>query len=181
MKELYSSHIVTLDTPELQQFVTVLLEEAFPKEERREIVDFWNIVFTHANVDCSVIFHGTNPAGFYCMWDFNSFAYLEFIAIGSSYRSKGLFSTFFGTIAKKYQKYIICEAERCDTTQAKRRLGLYERLGFDIISNTYMQPPFRKEDEAQPMYLLGYTNNCAPITPDNIIENLYCNVYGVVS
>lgn len=163
----------------LQTFVTEILEEAFPLEERRDTKEFWEIVFSNPHVQCFVVEKESQPLAFYYIWEFDSFIYIEFIAVAKPYRSQGLFSIFFKEILQQCTKVIICEAERVDTVQAQRRMALYRRLGFIILSDTYMQPPFRTTDTPQSMYLLAYANNMTIPPLEHIISILYSEVYGI--
>ena len=172
------SHIqVTQEMHHAQEFITSLLEKSFPQEERRDTKEFWDIVFSSPIVQCYIVEQKSIPIAFYYIWNFTDFVYIEFIAVAEAYRSKGLFSSFFQEILQLFPKTIICEAERVPTPQAERRLALYKRLGFTILSETYMQPPFRKSDSPQPMYLLAYEQNKETPSTEHIIHTLYTNVY----
>lgn len=172
------THIkVTPQNTHLINFVTVLLEESFPQEERRETNLFWEIAFSFPLVTCCVVAKQSLPIAFYYIWDFKDIAYLEFVAVVKEYRSQGLFSLFLKEILQEFKKPLICEAERVETELAQRRLALYLRLGFTIVSDTYMQPPFRKSDAPQPMYLLAHLNQYKLPSTEEVINLLYTEVY----
>ena len=158
-----------------------LLESAFPVCERRDTQDFVEYIAVNPYVECYAIVQSDSFVGFIYLWRFTTFVYWEFIAIDDQYRGKGVFSSIFIQVREREELPFVCEAERADTNIAKRRIALYQRLGWRILpKEDYVQPPFRKEDAPTPMYLLGHEKDM-PLPPlEDVLSTLYKHVYTII-
>ena len=58
---------------------------------------------------------------------------------------------------------LVLEVEMPDNELAQRRIGFYQRQGFQLWDECpYEQPPYHPEDESLPMYLMVH----GPLTPE---------------
>ena len=74
---------------------------------------------------------------------------------------------------------IVLEVELPETEMSKRRINFYKRIGYKLIQEEYYQPPYRKQDNKLPMFLMVYDQNqeITDFTP--IKKKLYKYVYNV--
>ena len=70
---------------------------------------------------------------------------------------------------------ILLEAEPPLTEIARRRIGFYERAGFEIIDADYIQPPYEETGRGVPLYLMAY--NKGGIDTKSATRLLYGAVY----
>lgn len=136
-------------------FVEELLHTAFPQNERQDDDrQRWN-TDNEEQFHCLLAMDGENPVGLLTYWDFNTFIYIEHLAIDRILRNKGygneVLHTFFKTHAPKP---IVLEVEHPTDETSNRRIGFYERNGLTLWKCDYRQPPYRSSDEWFPMYLM---------------------------
>lgn len=123
-----------------------LYEGSFPEDERRE----WSALEEISN-DRKDSFRLTHVmyqgrfAGIIYWWDFGDFAYIEHFAIDSSARNCGLGGRALDMFTTKLRdKGVVLEVEpETDGELARRRIGFYQRHGFELIKDfKYLQPPY---------------------------------------
>lgn len=170
--------IHTNDTKEYQ-FMEDLIVASFPTEEYRDLNELRHFTDEKKAFHNNVIFDNDKLIGLFTYWDFGSFYYAEHFAIDPTLRNGGYGKRTLEAICSTLDQPIVLEVEHPDTEMAKRRINFYERHGFKLWENNYMQPPYRKGDEFLPLYLMAYGN----ITPDKmydiIKEKIYKEVYQV--
>ena len=86
---------------------------------------------------------------------FESFLFIEHIAINKEIRSKGYGSKTIELIKTKYNQPIVLEAEAPETEMQKKRIKFYENLGFKVNSYNYTQPSYHNDDGV-PLLVLSF-------------------------
>ncbi len=159
-------------------FVEELLHTAFPQNERRDDDrQRWN-TDNEEQFHCLLAMNEENPVGLLTYWDFNTFIYIEHLAIDNTQRNKGygkeLLHTFFNTHTPKP---IVLEVEHPTDKTSRRSIGFYERSGLTLWKCDYRQPPYRSSDDWLPMYLM--TNSIFSFEEDypHIRETIHREVY----
>ena len=72
------------------------------------------------------------------------------------------------------------EVELPQDEMSRRRIGFYERCGFELCHLPYLQPPYRPGDTPLPMHLMFHgTASPAPIF-NTIRDTIHRHVYGVI-
>lgn len=149
-EEINSSHI-------LYPYMENLLHVAFPENERR---DDCNQRFNADNEDSFhplLVVDKDNPIGILTYWQLNDFIYIEHFAVDPLLRGKGLGHKILREFIKKQGRLpIVLEVEHPNNDISLRRIRFYEREGFALWRNHYMQPPYRLTDKAFPLYLMVY-------------------------
>lgn len=130
-------------------------ETSFPACERRPLVAQMEALKDgRFHVDCY-----EDEAGFVGLlsyWQFEGLIYAEHFAIAESRRGEGWGSR----ILKQWLTELVCpvileiEPMLDDLTHARWRF--YEALGFQLLPDAHMQPPYRAGDEPLPLRLLSY-------------------------
>lgn len=142
----------------LYKQVESLLITAFPETERRNLDLQRQYADHNPNFKVYAVYEGDVFVGFFTLWTFQSFSYVEHLAVSPSLRNKG-----YGTCILQYIKEIVktpllLEIELpCDIQQKARQL-FYEKNGFQTLDLPYFQPPYRSGDACLPMHLMMYEN-----------------------
>lgn len=144
----------------LQDFAPVkeIYLSSFPREERREVTDIEHLLATEPKYHILGVEYGKQLVGFISYWNLNHWSYGEHFAIDNSFRGEGV-----GASAMKQflalKENVIIEVEPPTVEIARRRIGFYERLGFQLWDLPYLQPPYRDGDDWLPLCLMthGFT------------------------
>lgn len=152
-----------------------LYEKAFPVTERRDKDAFVEKMLHEPRFHCMALMLETNFAGLFTYWDFTTFLYVEHFAISEKLRGNNLGGRLLSQFVQESALPIVLEVETPETFVAKRRIAFYERYGFQIVRNDYMQPPYNKGDMPVPMYLMSTSD----VITDGQVSELQQAVYGV--
>lgn len=118
-------------------------------------------------------------AGFLTAWDFNDFIYLEHFAIDEAARNGGIGGKALKQFLASCRVPIVLEVEIPTDDLSKRRIGFYERLGFQLDTHLYYQPPYRQGGPTLEMRLMTYGDLPLSASFEAVKTTLYKNVYGV--
>ena len=130
------------------------MEDAFPYEERRCLIDQKKCL-SDSRFEFYEIVDGSSKIGFVAIWNLSSFIFIEHIAIDKAQRGKGYGSKALDLLKLKYNKDIILEAEAPVTSTQIKRIAFYEKAGF-IINNYYYEQPSYHNEAPVPLKLLSY-------------------------
>ena len=161
----------------LYPFVEELLLSAFPEQERRDNQFQRENTDTKENFHSCIITLSERPIGMISLWNLGEFIYIEHFALAQHERNKGYGEKVLKHITQSVEVPIILEVEMPDDETSKRRIGFYERCGFVLHTNPYIQPPYRAKDEPLPMYLMTYGKLDMEKKYQQIKERIYQEVY----
>lgn len=118
-------------------------------------------------------------AGILTSWQFDDFIYIEHLAIMPGLRGGGIGSSIIEGLRSRFDSPIVLEAEHPadDNPMAARRLAFYHRLGFDIIDNDYIQPPYSPGLPEVPLLLLADADGLDAVA---VRDTLHSQVYGAL-
>lgn len=162
-------------------FAENLLQTSFPEEEYRELKE------QRLNTDNNSLFHNNviydkkEPIGIISYWLFNDFCYIEHFAISPEQRNGGYGKIVLEYLNEAIRQPIVLEVELPTTEMSKRRIGFYERLGYKLIQEFYYQPPYRKQNEKLPMYLMINDPQQKIKDTNSIKKTIYKHVYNTDS
>lgn len=142
----------------LYKQVESLLITAFPESERRNLDLQRQYADGNQNFKVYAVYEADVFVGFFTLWTFQSFSYVEHLAVSPSLRNKG-----YGTRILQYIKEIVIiplllEIELPFDMEQKARQLFYEKNGFQTLDLPYFQPPYRSGDACLPMHLMMYGN-----------------------
>ena len=145
-------------------FVEQLWLDAFPHCERRPTPDQRHNTDHNPAFHCLLAEESGQPVGFFTCWQFPDFWYGEHFAVSSLYRNRGYGALIMAAVLDYIEhKPLVLEVEMPDNALAQRRIGFYQRQGFQLWDDCpYEQPPYHPEDEPLPMYLMVH----GPLTPE---------------
>ena len=154
-------------TKEKFSLVYKRLIDAFPYEERRDEADEQKCFLKSQFNFCEITDDGES-VGLIVFWVFESFLFIEHIAINKEIRSKGYGSKTIDLIKSKYNLPIILEAESPETEIQKKRIKFYENLGFKLNSYDYTQPSYHNAESVS-LLVLSF--------PEILNENEFCEFF----
>ena len=155
-KEIYSSYI-----------------NSFPKDERRNREQF-SCLFSNKKVKVFSVLNDLKYIGYLIAWELTEFVFIEHFEIFSEFRSQKFGTEVIKKLFRDYSK-IILEAEPSNLDDdARRRIDFYKRNGFQIVDESYLQPPYSKDKKPVPLWLLA---NYQPKKLEHIREEIYDVVY----
>lgn len=134
--------------------IYALMEKSFPDDEYRPYPEQKKLlenplytIYVSRSAQRSI-------QAFLAVWDLNDFAYIEHFAVDPSCRNNGLGSRLISELAEHLEKPICLEVEPPDTKMALRRIGFYQRNGFYLLDDPYMQPPISPGKQMIPLRIM---------------------------
>ena len=156
-----------------------LMITSFPEQERRDKEEQRACTDLKTHFHCNVIQRNEKPIGLITYWDLDYFTYIEHFAIDSLERNKGYGKQVLAIIKTQNHKPIVLETEEPNNEISIRRIGFYQRQGFILHDQPYLQPPYRKGDEWFPLKLMSYGNINMDRMFNLIKERIYKEVYNI--
>lgn len=131
-----------------------LYENSFPLAERRKKEDHLRACEDDRFFPLSA-WEGHELIGFMFFWEWDSYRYLEYLAVNPELRGHG-----FGSQMIRYlrdtQHTIILEIDPLVNELSVRRLQFYERAGYTLTPYRFVHLPYRIEAQAQELLILSY-------------------------
>lgn len=148
-------------------------ERTFPEEERRNRDEFLALA---ENPDAFVylIHEEDENIGYAVIWELPYFFFLEHFEIFDDYRSRGLGTVTLEAMKEKFGKIILETEPETSSEIAQKRLGFYQRNGFNIIEENYLQPSYGEGKPSINLFLMG---NFLPENPEHLIKVIHKMVY----
>jgi ribosomal protein S18 acetylase RimI-like enzyme len=148
---------------------------SFPKEERRD-PDSLAAVLLGPNMHFYSVIAGEQLSGMVVYWKFNSYLYIEHLAVMPEKRGLGIGSLVLKMLQE--MKYpVLLEVEMPYDAVSQRRIEFYSRAGFHQLPVIYFQPPYREGEELLPMMLFSDISAWAPEILDLCIAEFQFHVY----
>lgn len=159
-----------------------IMKQSFPEAEYREYSEQTKLLsnscyrlITEKNEQNEVI-------GFLAGWEFESFRYIEHLAVSPNIRGGGIGKRLMERYMKQTAKTVILEVELPEDEMKRRRIGFYERLGFCLGDHSYVQPPLRAVgQETLSLQIMSYPAKLNPTQFEMVKKMLYKEVYGAPS
>lgn len=147
--------------------------ETFPQEERRSERQFQQL-FHNDLAKVYTILNGLQTVGYAIIWKLSNFAFLEHFEVFKEFRNQNLGSKILSSLYEKFGKIVLESEPPTLNETAKRRIDFYERNGFNLIDEDYVQPSYGDGKNPVPLWLLG---NWKPENAGMIKEEIYDVVY----
>lgn len=152
---------------------------AFPLEERRPLSSIKQ-KFLRGQLQLDVYTKNNKIIAGISTYRLHGICYIEHFVVADAYRGKGLGSDILRQIILKNQKEdIILEVEPPKYgPAAEKRIKFYQRLGFTLEPEEYVQPPYRLGEEELSLHLMRLRRTKEEnISTLEIIDLLYRLVY----
>jgi ribosomal protein S18 acetylase RimI-like enzyme len=115
--------------------------------------------------------------GFVNFWTFERFTFIEHFAMLPHMRGQRIGTNLIRILQLQVKQPIILEVETPATKIAVRRIHFWERLGFYVLSNYYMQHPYDDSLFLIPMLIMSNDYHFANRHFQMIKNTLYNEVY----
>lgn len=161
--------------------VIELYLETFPLNQRHNRDEFIHLLENEPHFFCNAVLMNDLLVGFCNYWDLDNFIFIEHIAVEPPMRGHKLGEKMVHLIRTFTSKSLILEVEKEDQDEwSSRRINFYKRLGFEIISNEYEQPPYRQEEPFLSLYLMSDQLDEIAQNFDEIKKSIYSAVYKII-
>lgn len=150
-----------------------ILQESFPPDELRSRQEHYHL-FSCPVYKVYARYEKGQLLGFLTVWDLEQVAFIEHFAVAAPYRNRGLGAQLLEALGAVLGKPLCLEAELPETEIASRRLGFYQRNGFTVNPQPYMQPALEPGKNPVPLHLL----TTGGLAPD--FEKLKTQIYSIV-
>lgn len=167
---------VDLEDKSSLEKIKSIYESSFPENERRDFDEALNLIANQQFTFSSIVFD-KETVGLLFTWDLNTFSYIEYFAIGEAYRSSGIGSYILGKFINNQEKQIILEVELPTDIISLKRIKFYEKFGFVLCKEDYIQPPYSDNKDAVPMIIMSRPEIMSLDEFNEIRNELYKNVY----
>ena len=157
-------------------FIEGLLTTSFPEDEYRDLEEQRNNTCSNKYFNLMLATKEENAIGFISYWAFDTFCYVEHLAIHPQMRNKGYGNIIIKEL-QRINKTIVLEAELPINELTKRRVEFYKRLGFTTFNNEYIQPAYRADSNQIPMFLMYWQKEITNISFETTRNTIYKNVY----
>lgn len=117
---------------------------------------------------------------FVAIWEFDSFIFIEHIAVNPKYRNAGIGSYILNELAGRLCKTACLEVELPETEIASRRIGFYKRNNFFLNEYPYVQPSLSQGKKAIPLFIMTSGSKVNECIFEQIKDTLYTHVYGYI-
>ncbi|NVN94588.1 MAG: GNAT family N-acetyltransferase [Bacteroidetes bacterium] len=154
-----------------------IYENSFPPDERRLFKKVVNLL-NDTRFSLSAIKFENEVVGMLSLWDFTSFVYIEHFAISEEFRNNGLGSYVLKKLIQDENRQIVLEVELPEDVFSLKRIKFYERFGFYICRESYIQPPYDdRGKEALPMLIMAKPEIDSSFIFEDIRKTIHQKVY----
>lgn len=129
-------------------------QSTFPKDEQRCRTDFFELIH-RKNCQILSIQSGQKMIGYFVIWQLSNFVFLECFEIYEQYRGKSFGSKAMQVLLQLYPKMLL-EIEPDKNSVQKKRRVFYEKFGFRVLTQNYVQPKYSSDKKDVPLYLLKH-------------------------
>lgn len=154
-----------------------LYTNSFPTYSRRTWAGLEALFNKKPSFQSIAVKQNSDFVGLIHFWQFEKFLFIEHFAIHPDFRNNGLGSKIMKEFIAKTELPVVIETETPHSQIASRRIHFYERIGFYLISNFYMQPPYEGSQVLLSMLIM--TNNYHFVNKhfQQIKNSIYKDVY----
>ena len=131
-----------------------LYEDSFPVAERRKTADHLRACSDDRFHPLSV-WEGHQLIGLMFFWEWDSYRYLEHLAVNPELRGYGHGSQLL-THLRDSEHTIILEIDPLINELSVRRLQFYERAGYTLTPYRFVHLPYRLDVDEQELLILSY-------------------------
>jgi len=146
---------------------------SFPEDERRD----WEKLaplFSHPKVKIVSVLHESENIGYLILWELSNYTFVEHFEVFEEFRSRKLGSHITKYLFENYPRIIMEIEPEHLSENAARRYTFYQRNGFSLIDEMYVQPSYGKGKKPLNLWLLS---NYTPENLKDVKDEIYDIVY----
>ncbi len=118
-------------------------------------------------------------SAFVAVWQLESLAFIEHIAVNSKLRSSGMGARILQEVAGFVKGTLCLEVEPPLAEMPIRRINFYKRNGFHLNEYPYIMPALEKDRSSVEMMIMTYGSGVSREDFEIIKNELYTHVYGL--
>lgn len=146
---------------------------SFPEDERRDWYKFLQL-FSEPCVKIISVFSEHQNKGYLVIWELSDFIFVEHFEVFEEFRNQKLGSEIINYLLKNYPRIVLeIEPENLNEN-AQRRFSFYQRQGFSLIDELYIQPSYGDGKKSLDLWLLA---NYHPQNLKDLKDEIYDIVY----
>ncbi|SDH97540.1 hypothetical protein SAMN05421846_10397 [Chryseobacterium taeanense] len=145
----------------------------FPEDERRDWEKLTTL-FSHPKAKIISVFHESQNIGYLIVWELSNFTFVEHFEVFEEFRSQKLGSHITGYLFENYPRIILEIEPEHFGENAARRYSFYQKNGFHLIDEMYVQPSYGKDKKPLDLWLLS---NYTPENVKEVKDEIYDIVY----
>lgn len=157
--------------------LTELYFEAFPPEERRDILQLEHLLQHQENMYFNAVECDGQLSGLFVYWNFGDFWYLEHLAVYAEMRNKKIGRQILDFVRGNLEGIRLLEAEPAEEETAVRRVNYYQRNGYKILDKEYVQPSYDGVRSSLPLWIMGNEEYSEKSLLENHISTIKEQVY----
>ena len=157
--------------------VYALMDESFPPDERRPYGEQKALLDDEAYRILVLPAPNGEVQGFFCLWEFDTFLFVEHFAVNPAFRNGGVGSKMLAALLETTAKPVCLEVELPETEMARRRIGFYQRNGFVLNPYPYVQPPISAGRNPLPLAIMSAPRAIDQKEFDEFHRLVYTRVY----
>ena len=157
--------------------VFAIMQASFPLDEYRPC-DEQHALLADARYRLHTITENGHAVAFAATWNFDSFLFVEHLAVSPHCRNRGLGAALLARLQAAHKRLCL-EVELPENELSRRRIGFYERCGFTFNEYPYTQPPISRGRAPVPLRLMSTDGPLTPAEFTAVRDTLYHEVYHV--
>ncbi len=166
--------IINIDDNKLREDIYTSYCRSFPEAERRNDDQFISL-FGHPVARIFSITDEEESVGYLITWSLSRAVFIEHFEIFEQFRNRKYGSRVLAAFSEIHPRLVL-ETEPAHLDEiAERRVGFYDRNGFEIIDKNYRQPSYGDGKSALDLWLM--TNYKHDDTAE-LVREIYETVYG---
>ncbi|MDR6517243.1 GNAT family N-acetyltransferase [Chryseobacterium camelliae] len=146
---------------------------SFTEDERRDWYKFVSL-FPHPKVKVISVLHEAENIGYLILWELSNFVFVEHFEVFSEFRNQKLGSGITEYLFKNHPRIILEIEPESLGENARRRYSFYQRNGFNLIDEMYVQPSYGEGKKSLNLWLLS---NYIPDNLQDAKDEIYDIVY----
>jgi ribosomal protein S18 acetylase RimI-like enzyme len=167
--------IVSTEHPHWQ-FLMECYTEAFPPDERRPLADLKRLL-TRNDYFCNVLLKGGEPVGLFFAWKLTGFRYIEHFAIAKVFRGRHIGEAALCRYLEQSPHPVVLEVEPPVTEISCRRIRFYEKEGFELCQQQFIQPSYAPGQNRVELRLMEWGGDLLKHDFERIKNEMYRAVY----
>lgn len=157
-----------------------IMEQSFPVDERRTCLGQREL-FKNPYYRLYGYRREGKVAAFFAVWRLEKLAFVEHFAVDGKFRNGGLGAGLLQELLQGLEVQTVLEVEPPEREIAARRIRFYERNGFALNPyDDYVQPALSAEGDELPLLLMTYPSAVTRAQYEQIRDELYRKVYGLL-
>lgn len=119
--------------------------------------------------------------GFIAEWDLGASLFLEHVAVDQTLRGVGVGSEMMAAYLAQVAKPVVIEVEDEKTEINQRRIGFYQRLGFQLSEYGYDQPVYRGDlSKKIPLKMMSYPEPLTAAGFETFKKQVFSQIYKII-